>query len=75
MLTTLYKPNNKLKKDRLIQVFYSLKYTIGTDLSTFNTKFNATVAKLAKKGTKIELINYYNNYFRALKKNYASQTN
>ena len=75
MLTTLYKPNNKLKRDRLIQVFYSLKYTIGTNLSTFNTKFNAIVAKLAKKGAKIEPIDCYNNYFRALKKDYMSWTN
>ena len=71
-LTTLYKPNDKLKRDRLIQVFYSLKYTIGTNLSTFNTKFNAIVAKLAKKGAKIEPINYCNNYLRAFKKDYTS---
>ena len=72
MLTTLYKPNDKLKKDCLIQVFYSLKYIIGTDLSTFNAKFNAIVAKLAEKGAKIEPIDCCNNYFRALEKDCAS---
>ena len=74
-LTTLYKPNDKLKRDRLIQVFYSLKYTIGTNLSTFNAKFNTTVAKLAKKGAKIEPIDCCNNYLKALKKDCASWTN
>ena len=75
MLTTLYKPNNKIKRNRLIQVFYSLKYIISTNLSTFNTKFNTIIAKLTKKGAKIKPIDYYNNYFRALKKDYIFQTN
>ena len=72
MLTTLYKPNDKLKRDCLIYVFYSLKYTIGTNLSTFNAKFNAIVAKLAEKGAKIKPIDYCNNYLRAFKKDYMS---